>query len=255
MKKDLVLVKAGVEFITIDLIDKVHRLSEQYDNVAMGVYTDEAFERIFNRKPIKPYEERARLADSIKGVKFVYSINNEDSTQRQVEQPVFNRDTNPKSVDVGYIPGTYDLFHEGHLQHLLEGRGICNILIAGVNSDDLVRSNKGYSPYQDEEKRRTVLENLKFVDRVIIVHTNDKSQINEIVRQITGGKSISAIIMGSDLREKSNLDQNPEGIPIIYTERDPVKMANSWSTTALKKKMNEFLGDIIVVEVDAENVD
>lgn len=255
MKKDLVLVKAGVEFITIDLIDKVLRLSEQFDTVAMGVYTDEAFERIFNRKPIKPYEERARLADSIKGVKFVYSINNEESTQRKVEQPIFNNDTNPKSVDVGYIPGTYDLFHEGHLQHLLEGRGLCNILIAGVNSDDLVLSNKGYSPYQNQEKRRTVLENLKFVDRVIIVHTNDKTQINEIVRQITGGKSISAIIMGSDLREKSNLDQNPDGIPIIYTERDPVKMANSWSTTALKKRINEFLGDIIVVEVEPENVD
>ena len=34
--------------------------------------------------------------------------------------------------------GTYDLFHQGHLEHLTEAFSKCEILVVGINDDELV---------------------------------------------------------------------------------------------------------------------
>ncbi|MCI8655230.1 MAG: adenylyltransferase/cytidyltransferase family protein [Clostridia bacterium] len=239
--KDLGTFNAGVEFITLKLIEKIERFKGEYLQIAIGVYTDECFEKIFDRKPIKPYEERVRLANSIKGVDWVFKASVADQKQeiRNRVSPLYVRDDAPKQYHVGYAPGTYDLFHEGHLQHLLECRVLCDIMVVGVNSDNLVYLNKGKKAKMSQEDRMRVVKNLKFVDYVHLVEENDKRRANEWAKAIIG-EPIDVIILGSDLEGQDY--QNPEGLMVIFTERDPMIMQKRCSTF-WREMVTQFLGD------------
>lgn len=238
--KDLGTFNAGVEFITLKLIEKIERLKRDYLQIAIGVYTDECFEKIFNRKPIKPYEERVRLANSLKGVDWVFkaSVGNQQEIKNRVS-PLYVTNDTPKQYHIGYAPGTYDLFHEGHLQHLLECRVLCDILVVGVNSDKLVYLNKHKKTQMSQEERIRVVKNLKFVDMVYLVESNDKHIANEWVKAIRG-ETIDVIILGSDLEGQEH--QNPDEIMVIFTERDPIIMKKRCSTF-WRKMVTQFLGD------------
>ena len=64
----------------------------------------------------------------------------------------------PKSV-VGLTSGCFDLFHHLHLTYLQKCRRLCDVLIVGVDSDDLVRKTKGSSRPIIPEHQRVMLIN------------------------------------------------------------------------------------------------
>lgn len=234
--KDLITIREGVEFITIQLIEKIEQLRKEYAQIAIGVYTDELFEKVFERRPIKPFEERVRLANSLKGVDWVFKASNKSEAQEVCNQITYIM--GPHKYHIGYIPGTYDLFHEGHLQHLLIGRDLCDILVVGVNSDSLVWENKGVKPHDSQEKRVRVIRNLKFVDMVLLVDTNDKSIINQqVLKEL--GEPINAILLGSDLKGK---DHDEHGIKVVFTARDEEFM-KTHSSSYLREMVASFLGE------------
>ncbi len=70
---------------------------------------------------------------------------------------------------VGFTNGCFDLLHPGHISLLDQGRGACDVLIVGLNSDDSVRRLKGPNrPAQTENGRASVLASLSSVDMVVI---------------------------------------------------------------------------------------
>ena len=71
-----------------------------------------------------------------------------------------------KQYNVGYIPGVFDLFHIGHLNLIQNAKKMCNYLIVGVLTDDLVVRFKKNPPIIPEEERKILIEALKEVDRV-----------------------------------------------------------------------------------------
>ena len=67
---------------------------------------------------------------------------------------------------VGYAPGAYDLFHVGHLNILRNAKQHCDILIAGVVSDEMLELTKGRRPVVPLAERMEIVSHISFVDRV-----------------------------------------------------------------------------------------
>ena len=47
-----------------------------------------------------------------------------------------------EKITIGYTSGVYDLFHIGHLNLIKNAKGLCDKLIVGVTSDELVSYKK-----------------------------------------------------------------------------------------------------------------
>jgi len=71
-----------------------------------------------------------------------------------------------KKQVIGYTSGVFDLFHVGHLNLLKKAKSICDKLIVGVTTDELVnyKLKKAIIPF---EERSEIVESIKWVDTVI----------------------------------------------------------------------------------------
>ena len=65
---------------------------------------------------------------------------------------------------VGYLSGTFDLFHVGHLNILRRAKQQCDYLIVGVHPDG---SHKGKDVFIPYEERKEIVSSIKYVDKVI----------------------------------------------------------------------------------------
>ena len=74
---------------------------------------------------------------------------------------------------IGYTTGVFDLFHIGHLNLLKNAKGLCDKLVVGVTTDELVsyKNKKAVIPF---EERIEIVRNIQFVDAVIPQENMDK---------------------------------------------------------------------------------
>ena len=75
---------------------------------------------------------------------------------------------------VGYVPGVYDLFHIGHLNVLRHARELCDVLVAGVVSDEVCEQVKGVRPFVPLEERFAIVDAIGIVDVTYAEMTTDK---------------------------------------------------------------------------------
>lgn len=75
---------------------------------------------------------------------------------------------------VGYTTGVFDLFHIGHLNLLKNAKGLCDKLIVGVSTDELVRKYKNKTPIINFDERIEIVRNIEYVDAVIAQESRDK---------------------------------------------------------------------------------
>ena len=75
---------------------------------------------------------------------------------------------------VGYVPGVYDLFHIGHLNALRQARDLCDVLVAGVVSDEVCEQVKGVRPFVPLEERLAIVDAIGIVDATYAELTTDK---------------------------------------------------------------------------------
>jgi glycerol-3-phosphate cytidylyltransferase len=79
-----------------------------------------------------------------------------------------------KKYKTGYITGIFDLFNIGHLSVLKKAKYYCDYLIAGVSSDELVQLYKHKIPIISFEERKTIVEAMRYVDKVIIQENSNE---------------------------------------------------------------------------------
>ena len=120
---------------------------------AIALYEDELCEKLGINKPLKNIEDRRRIVEQLRGVDFVFSISSldskivQDKAKKYLEEYIKIEENNKekkekKEFKIAYAPGTYDLFHAGHLENLLEAYKRSEKLIVGVKSDELVQTHK-----------------------------------------------------------------------------------------------------------------
>lgn len=73
------------------------------------------------------------------------------------------RDDKPR-IKIGYLSGTFDLFHVGHLNLLEHAKKQCDYLIVGVHKD---ASHKGIDTFIPFEERMRIVGCCKCVDKVV----------------------------------------------------------------------------------------
>lgn len=75
-----------------------------------------------------------------------------------------NREDNKKHTVVGYMSGTFDLFHVGHLNLIRKAKQECDYLIVGVHPS---AAHKGKQTFIPLEERKAIVASCKYVDKVV----------------------------------------------------------------------------------------
>lgn len=110
--------------------------------------------------------------------------------------------------------GVYDLIHEGHAKYLELAKSHGDVLIVGVDSDELTRLRKGKGrPIVPQEERVQMLVHLRHVDLVIIREAkHDIGDLIRVVRPDVLVTSSGTIDFNRDLATNKKMRQEYEAL-------------------------------------------
>lgn len=142
----------------------------------------------------------------------------------------------PKKYTVGYTTGVFDMFHIGHLNILRRAKELCDYLIVGVSTDELVQKEKGKTPVIPYSERVEIVGAIKYVDRVV-------PQINKNKLEAWERLQFDKMFVGSDWYgtsqwQKIEKDFSPLNVEILY-----LSYTDGISSTKLTKLIKELLDE------------
>lgn len=116
---------------------------------------------------------------------------------------------------IGYISGTFDLFHIGHLNIIKKAKSNCDHLIVGVHESGAWKGKDTFIPF---DERLEIISSIKYVDTVVKSYPNDTDAITE--------HKIQKLFVGDDykgsdrfkLYEKICNESNVEIVYFPYTK-------------------------------------
>ena len=120
--------------------------------------------------------------------------------------------------------GTFDLLHYGHINLLRRARELGDYLVVGLSTDEFNES-KGKRSYFPYEKRKQLLEALRYVDLVIPEETWEQKAHDIKLYEI------DTFVMGDDWKGK--FDDLSTLCEVHYLERTP-----EVSTTKIKQDLH-----------------
>ena len=120
--------------------------------------------------------------------------------------------------------GTYDLLHHGHINLLRRARELGDYLIVCLSSDEFnaIKNKKAYCSY---EKRKMVLEAVRYVDLVVPEHTWEQ-KIDDVKKY-----NVDVFVMGDDWAGKFDFLQ--DHCEVVYLPR-----TEGISTTQIKEDLH-----------------
>lgn len=121
--------------------------------------------------------------------------------------------------------GTFDLLHYGHINLLRRAKELGDYLIVALSTDEFNWNEKQKKCYFSYEKRKQLLEAIRYVDLVIPEENweQKKTDVKEY--------HIDTFVMGDDWEGK--FDFLKEQCQVVYLSRTP-----EISTTQIKKDLN-----------------
>lgn len=136
-----------------------------------------------------------------------------------------------KKYKVGYAQGTFDLFHIGHLNLINNAKAMCDSLIVGVNSDDLVMEYKNKKTVVNEDDRARIVGSIKGVDEVYITTTLDKEVVYKKIK-------FDAIFIGDDWKGNSRWQETEEVLKKYNVDVVYLPHTDGISTTEIVEKIS-----------------
>lgn len=186
-KTDLKMTQDIVINIIDAMISRKNLLIPNYDNI----YRD-----VINRYLSNPSQFAKES--------YAYKINN-------------NRLQPKRQLTIGYLSGTFDLFHIGHLNLLKRAKTYCDYLVVGVHRDASHKKKVTFIPF---EERVEILKSIRYVDKVI---ESEKEDVDVYKKEIV---KYDKLFVGSDYKgterfqryEEYFADKNVEIIYFPYTK-------------------------------------
>lgn len=128
---------------------------------------NEIIDKMFNRETLFI----PRYDDVYENVLKNYSQNVEQFGQESYRYKIDSgRISSKPQVVVGYLSGTFDLFHIGHLNLLKRAKEQCDYLIVSVHDSGAWKGKETFIPY---EERKAIVESIKYVDEVVEDYIED----------------------------------------------------------------------------------
>lgn len=169
---------------------------------------EETLRRMLNRETlwIPRYEE------TYKGVLERYHADPEkfgvESWQYKLSS---NRIGDKPRMKIGFLSGTFDLFHIGHLNLLRRAKQYCDYLVVGVHPPGSSHKNK--PTFIPLEERMEIIRAIRYVDDVVVTLDEDDAMYERIPYDF--------LFVGSDYKgtERFNRYEKklcPLGVQIIY---------------------------------------
>ena len=122
--------------------------------------------------------------------------------------------------------GTFDLLHYGHINLLRRAKALGDYLIVALSTDDFNKLKNKVS-FFDYEKRKMLLEAIRYVDLVIPEETWEQKETDIDLYKA------DVFVMGDDWKGKFDyLKENHKDLEIVYFERTP-----EISTTEIKNRL------------------
>ena len=101
---------------------------------------------------------------------YGYGIYNPAMEYERELHPIKTDKKSGKKYHVGYLSGTFDLFHVGHLNILKRAKEMCDYLIVGVVTDEGTKKHKGgVVPFVPFEERMEIVKACRYVDEVVAI--------------------------------------------------------------------------------------
>ena len=114
-------------------------------------------------------------------------------------------------MKVGFLSGTFDLFHIGHLNLLRRAKRYCDYLIVGVHPPGSSHKNK--PTFIPLEERMEIVGSIKYVDKVVVTLDEDDAMYELY--------PYDYLFVGSDYKGTERFNRyerelGPKGVQIIY---------------------------------------
>ena len=126
---------------------------------------------------------------------------------------------------IGFTCGAFDLMHAGHMIMLEDAKSICDKLVVAIQSDPSIDRQFKNRPVQSFDERIIMVDGCKYVDEIILYHTED--DLLKILKELNP----DVRILGSDYRNKTFTGQELQ-IEIYYHER-----SHGWSSSGLRERV------------------
>lgn len=123
--------------------------------------------------------------------------------------------------------GTYDLLHNGHIRLLKRAKARGDYLIVALSTDEFNKI-KGKKSYYSYEKRKEMLEALRFVD-LVIPEKSWEQKVDDIKKY-----EVDEVVMGSDWKDSDKFEYLKEYCDVVYLDR-----TEGISTTKVKNDLSK----------------
>lgn len=122
--------------------------------------------------------------------------------------------------------GTFDLLHYGHIELLKRAKALGDYLVVALSTDEFNLESKHKKSYFSYEKRKQLLEAIRYVD-LVIPEESWNQKVSDVKLY-----HIDTFVMGDDWVGKFDFIEEQTGANVVYMPRTP-----EISTTKIKEEL------------------